>query len=132
MTRYDVVTLEGTTDGSGDATVDSRAVTGEVVYVEVEGAALTDSANLVLSTLLTEVAGTTEVGETIINHADVGNASVDKLYPARFLQDNAGAALAVAVGVSAPCRYFVPGAKLRAVISAGGATKAFRVRVWLA
>lgn len=133
MSRYEAVTLEGTTNGSGDATVDSRVVTGEVVYVEVEGAALTDSANLVLSALLTEVVGTTEVSaEQIINHADVGNAAIDKLYPYRLAQDNAGATLAVAVGVNVAVRYFVPGAKLRAVISAGGATKAFRVRVWLA
>lgn len=129
---YDIVTLSGTTDGSGDATVDSEhPVTGEVIYVEVEGAALTDSANLTLSPLHREVVGTDEVGESIIAHVDVGNAAVDKLYPRKFAQDNAGADLAVATGQKVAVPYFVPGALLRAVISAGGATKAFRVRVFV-
>lgn len=131
---YTMVTLNGTTNGSGAATVDSDfPVTGEVVYVEVEGAALTDGADLVLSALLTEVAGTTEVSaEQIINHADIGNAAIDKLYPYRLAQDNTGSTLAVATGVNVAVRYFVAAAKLRAVVASGGDTKAFRVRVFLA
>ncbi len=129
---YDIITLRGTTDGSGDATVDSEhPVVGEVIYVEVEGAALTDSANLVLSPLHREVIGADEVGESIINHADIGNAAVDKLYPRKFAQDNAGTDLTVATGQKVAVPYFVPGCLLRAVVSAGGATKAFRVRVFV-
>ena len=129
---YQVVVLSGTTDGSGDATVDSPgAVTGEVLFVDVEGAALTDSANLTLKPILYEQTGAEEVGESIVNHADVGNAAQDVLYPRRFATDNAGAALAVATGVNVAVPYFVPGARLRAVISAGGASKTFRVRVFI-
>ena len=77
--------LAGTTDGSGDATATTtRPVLGEVLYVEVDGAALTDSANLVLQPVLTKAAGTTELGESIINHADIGNATIDRVYPRRF------------------------------------------------
>lgn len=133
MSQYTLVTLAGTTDGSGDATVDSdRPVTGEVMFVDVEGAALTDSANLVLTPILYELAdGSVETGEQIINHADIGNAAQDKIYPRRLETDNAGATLAVATGVNVSVPYFVPACKLRAVVSAGGATKAFRVRVFL-
>jgi len=124
--------LAGTTDGSGDATATTtRPVLGEVLYVEVDGAALTDSANLVLQPVLTKAAGTTELGESIINHADIGNATIDRVYPWRFAQDNAGADLTVATSTKVAVPYFVPGVYLRATVSAGGATKAFRVRVFV-
>lgn len=206
---YTMVTLAGTTDGDGAATVESGPVTGEVVFVEVDGAMLTDGANLVLSPVLktgyresaavtitgtseedpTEIttdgahglvtgdhviiagddsvpsldgewvvtvtdtatftipievttagdagtvtrfsAGDSEAGESIINHADIGNGSLDKLYPMKFGQDNAGADLALATGAKTGRLYFVPGCNLRAVISAGGDTKTFRVRVFV-
>lgn len=130
---YQVVTLKGTTDGSGAAVVDSAGpVTGYVEFVDVEGAALTDSANLVLQPILYELAdGAAELGESIVNHADIGNAAQDKVYPRRFATDNAGADLEVATGVKVAVPYFVPGAKLRATVSAGGDTKAFRVRVFV-
>lgn len=130
---YDVVVLKGTTDGSGDAVVDSdRPVLGEVLFVDVDGAALTDSANLVLQPILYELAnGAVELGESIINHGDIGNAAQDKLYPRRFAQDNAGADLAVATGEKVAVPYFVPAAKLRATVSAGGAGAAFRIRVFV-
>lgn len=133
MNGYTLVTLAGTTNGDGDATVDSdRPVTGEVLYVDVDGAALSDSANLVLTPILYELAdGAVETGEQIINHADIGNAAQDKIYPRRLETDNAGATLTVATGVNVSVPYFVPACKLRAVVSAGGATKAFRVRVFL-
>ena len=52
--------LTGTTDGSGDSTATTvRPVIGEVLYVEVDGAALTDSANLVLQPVVTKLAGST-------------------------------------------------------------------------
>lgn len=130
---YQVVVLKGTTDGSGDATVDSdMPCTGYVEFVEVDGAALTDGADLVLSPILYKLAdGSVEAGESILNHGDVGNTATDKLYPRRFGQDNAGVDLAVATGVKVPEKYFVPGAKLRAVVANGGATKAFRIRVFV-
>lgn len=133
MSDYDMVILRGTTDGSGDATVDSAMpVTGEIMHVQVEGAALTDSANLVLSALLTEVAGTTEVSALLfINHADIGNAAIDQITPRMFAQLNTGADMEVVAGQKTPVPYFVPGAKLRAVVSAGGATKAFCIKVWV-
>ncbi len=130
--EFDCIVLKGTTDGSGDATVDSdRAVTGEVYFIDVEGAALTDSANLVLTPILYETDGSVETGQQILNHTDIGNAAQDKLYPMTFGQDNAGADLTVATGQKVARMYFVPGAKLRAVVSAGGATKAFRIRVFV-
>lgn len=130
---YQCIVLHDTTDGSGDATVDSDApVTGEVMFVDVDGAALTDSANLVLQPILYELAnGAVELGESIINHADIGNAAMDKIYPRRVANDNAGADLEVATGQKVAVPYFVPGAKLRATVSAGGATKAFRIRVFV-
>lgn len=131
--RYDELVLKGTTDASGDAVVDSnRPVTGYVEFVDVDGAALTDSANLVLQPILYELAdGAVELGESIINNADIGNAAQDKFYPRKFVQDNAGADLAVATGQKVAVGYFVPGAKLRATVSAGGNTKAFRIRVFV-
>lgn len=133
MMGYQTAELRGTTDGSGDAVVTSSvALTGEVLFVEVEGAALADGADLVLQPVLYELAdGAVELGESIINHGDVGNAAHDKLYPRRYAQDNAGADLAVATGVKVAVPYFVPGAKLRATIANGGATKAFRIRVFV-
>lgn len=130
---YQCIILHDTTDGSGDATVDSDApVTGEVMFVDVEGAALTDSANLVLQPILYELAnGAVELGESIVNHADIGNAAQDKIYPHRFATDNAGADLEVATGQKVAVPYFVPGAKLRATVSGGGATKAFRIRIFV-
>lgn len=130
---YDFVTLKGTTDASGDAVVDSAGpVTGEVLFVDVDGAALTDSANLVIQPILYELAdGAVELGESIINNGDIGNAAQDKFYPRKFAQDNAGADLTVATGQKVAVPYFVPGAKLRATVSAGGNTKAFRIRVFL-
>ena len=124
--------LTGTTDGSGDSTATTeRPVIGEVLYVEVDGAALTDSANLVLQPVVTKLAGSTELGESIINHPDIGNATIDRLYPRRFAQDNAGADLTVATSTKAAVPYFVPGVYLRATVSAGGATKAWRVKVFV-
>ena len=130
---YETCILTGTTDGSGDATVDSSMpYTGYVEFIDIDGAALTDSANLVLTPILYELAdGAVETGEQIVNHVDIGNAAQDKLYPRRFVTDNAGADLAVATGVKVATPYFCPGAKLRAVVSAGGATKAFRIRVFI-
>lgn len=131
--RYDMIVISGTTDGSGDAVVDSdRPVTGYVEFVDVEGAALTDSANLVLQPILYELAnGAVEVGESIVNHADVGNAAQDKIYPRRVVTDAAGVDLEVATGQKVSTPFFVPAALLRATISAGGATKAFRIRVFV-
>lgn len=127
----DILVMKGTTDGSGDATVDSNVVTGEVLYVEVDGADLTDSANLTLKPVLTKLAGTSELGESIINHADIGNSTIDALYPRRFVQDNAGVDLVIATGHKAATPYFVPGVKLRATVSAGGNAKVFRLRVFV-
>lgn len=124
--------LTGTTDGSGDSTATTeRPVIGEVLYVEVDGAALTDSANLVLQPVVTKLAGSTELGESIINHTDIGNATIDRLYPRRFAQDNAGADLTVATSTKVAVPYFVPGVYLRATVSAGGATKDWRVKVFV-
>lgn len=130
---YQCIILHDTTDGSGDATVDSDApVTGEVMFVDVDGAALTDSANLVLQPILYELAnGAVELGESIVNHADIGNAAQDKIYPRRFATDNAGADFEVVAGTKVAVPYFVPGAKLRATVSGGGATKAFRIRIFV-
>lgn len=206
---YQVVTLAGTTDESGDATVEAGPVTGEVVYVEVDGGMLSDSANLVLTPLLqtgyresaavtvlssseadptvittdgahglvtgdhviiagdnsvpvldgeyvvtvtdtdtftipveVTTAGTAgtvtrfsasdeEAGEQIVNHADIGNTTINKLYPMTFGEDNAGVDLALATGAKTGRLFFVPGCNLRAVISGGGDTKTFRVKVFV-
>lgn len=122
--------FQATTDGSGDDTEDTVPMTGFVEAVYVDGADLTDSANLTLRPVLRKRAGTTELGESIINHADIGNSTVDVLYPRRFAQDNAGVDLVIATGHKAAVRYFVPGVPLRATISAGGATKV--VGIWVA
>ena len=130
---YQVAILKGTTDGDGAAVVDSDiALTGELIYADVDGAALTDSANLVVQTILYELSsGAVELGETIVNHADIGNAAQDKIYPRKFAHDNAGADLVVATGQKVATPYFIPGAKLRATVSAGGDTKAFRIRLFV-
>lgn len=130
--RYDMVVISGTTDGSGAAVVDSeRPLMGYVQFVDVEGAALTDGADLTLQPILYEADGTVELGESIINNGDVGNAAQDKFYPRKFVQDNAGVDLVVATGQKVATPYFVPGARLRATMANGGATKAFRVRVFV-
>ena len=122
--------LRGTTDGDGAAVVDTvNPICGEVLAVFVDGAALTDSANLVLQPVLVKAAGADELGESIVNHADIGNATIDKVYPRRLATDAAGAALEVATGQNVAIPFVVPGAKLRATISAGGATKAFTVTI---
>lgn len=129
MSEARVTVMRGTTDASGDAVVDSETILGEVIAVFVDGAALTDSANLTLVALHPEVAGTSELGENIISHADVGNSAIDKIYPRRLATDNAGTTLAVATGVNVAVPYAVPGGKLRATISAGGDSKAFSIHV---
>lgn len=130
---YQVAVLSGTTDGSGAATVDSDyPVVGYVEFIDIDGAALSDGADLVLSPILYELAnGAVEVGESIVNHGDIGNAAQDKLYPRRFAQDNAGSDFTVATGQKVATPYFVPGAKLRAVVANGGSAKAFRIRVFV-
>lgn len=132
MSEYTVITMYGTTAAGGGTTVDSEiAVTGYVEYVEVDGAALADGADLTLQPILQKLAGGTELGESIVSHGDVGNSTIDKLYPRKFAQDNAGADLTVATSTKVAVPYFVPGAKLRATMANGGATKAFRVRVFV-
>ena len=126
---YRIEFMAGTTDGSGDSVADSKPLLGYVEAVYVDGAALTDSANLTLKPVHRKVDGTTEAGESIVDHADVGNATIDKLYPRRFAQDNAGVDQVVATGQKVSERYFVPGVPLRATVSAGGATKAFGIWV---
>lgn len=130
---YRTIILAGTTDGDGDAVVDSdRPITGEVLYVDIEGAALTDSANLTIHPILRELANdAVELGDAIIDHADIGNAAQDKVYPRRFAHTSAGADIEVATGQKVVVPYFVPAAKLRATVAAGGATKAFRIRVFV-
>lgn len=125
-----VLVLKGTTDADGDAVVDSpRAITGEILAVFVDGAALSDSANLTIAAVHAKQAGTTELGELIVNHADIGNATIDKIYPRRLATDNAGATLEVATGQNVALPYVVPGCKLRATVAAGGDTKAFSIHV---
>lgn len=123
-----LVTINGTTDGSGDATIDTAsAVLGELLAVFVEGIALTDSANLVCTTRMPLVAGTEATGETLVNHADVGNATMNTLYPRRAAQDVAETDLVYALSDVVPVPFVIPGAHIRAVISAGGDTKSFRI-----
>ena len=133
MNGYDILVLKGTTAADGSATVDSAIpVTGEVVYVEVDGAALTNGADLTLKPIGYKLAdGAEELGEAIINHGDVGNTATDTLYPRRFAQDNAGADLTVATSTKVAIPYFVPGLKLRATIANGGNAVAYRIRVFV-
>lgn len=117
--------LRGTTNPSGAATVDSVPILGAIEAVFVDGAALTDGADLTLQPVHTKAAGGAELGELIVNHGDVGNSTIDKLYPRRAATDNAGANYAPATSTTAPTRYIVPGCRLRATIANGGNAKAF-------
>ena len=63
--------------------------------------------------------------------ASIGNAAIDQITPRMFDQLNTGADMEVVAGQKTPVPYFVPGAKLRAVVSAGGDTKAFCIKVWV-
>lgn len=120
----------GTTDGSGDAVVDSPfAITGRILKVEVEGVALTDSADFDLNPVTATVAGGLLLGEDIVDHADVGNAALNELYPRKAVQDLTGTTVNYAATFPIYEPFIVIGCKLRATIAAGGATKAFKVRV---
>lgn len=130
---YATVVLTGTTDGSGDATVTSSQKTplyGDVLAVAVDGIALTDSANLVLTEEIAGAAGTTVSIQTIINNADIGNATVNNYYPSVQLQDNAGTGRVTGTD-AIPTLYTMHGGWLKAVVSGGGATKAFKIWVTL-
>lgn len=126
---YDIHVLKGTTASDGSATADTRPITGEVLFVEVDGAALDNGADLTLKPVTTKADGTEELGESIVNNGDVGNSTMDTLYPRRLAQDNTGADLTVATGVKVSLPYFVAGWKLRATLANGGSTKAFRIRI---
>ena len=119
--------LNGTTNGSGDAVVDTnRDIVGEILAVHVDGHNLTDSANLTLTGVYQDVDGDELVGDVIVNHSDVGEATLVELHPRVEAQDPTGTVelYAATFGVVVP---FAVAAPLRATISAGGATKAFRI-----
>lgn len=130
---YGVVLITGTTDASGDATVYHKgdpSLVGEIVSVLVDGVALTDSANLVLSEELTSAADAAILGPTIVNHADIGNATLTEIVPTQGVMDNAGTArLYAAGGTVVPTFFALHGGRLKAVISAGGNAKAFKIWV---
>lgn len=130
--NYDIVVISGVTSSGGAATADSSfPVTGEVMFVEVDGAALTDSADLTLQPIGTKLAGTEELGESIIVNGDVGNSTTDTFYPRRFAQGANGSDITVATSTKVAIPFFVAGLKLRATIANGGDTKAFRIRVFV-
>lgn len=129
--RHDTVLLEGTTDGSGDATVYSSGqapLHGDVLSVLIDGIALTDSANLVLKEALTGAAGTEVLGPAIVDHADVGNAALLELCPTTVLTEADGTTR-VSGSDDIPTLFALHGGRLKAVISAGGSAKAFRIWV---
>jgi hypothetical protein len=120
--------VNGTTDDQGAATVDTpTTVRGELLAVFVEGIALTNGADLVVTTRMPLVAGTVGTGETLVNHGDVGNATMNTLYPRRFAHTVAGADIEVATGQKVTTPFVIPGCVLRAVIAAGGDTVSFRI-----
>ena len=120
----------GTTDGSGDAVVDSPSpITGEILKIEVEGVALTDSADFDLNPVTAAVAGGVLLGEDIVDHGDVGNAALNEFYPRKAVQDITGTAVTFDATNEIYDYFVVIGAKLRATIAAGGSAKAFLVRV---
>ena len=129
--HYSSVVLAGTTDASGDLTIRSSAQSplfGDVISVLVDGIALTDSANLVLTEGLIGAAGTEVFGPNIINNADIGNATLTDLRPSAPLQDEAGVAQLSATD-DVPTLFSLHGGRLKAVISAGGNAKA--VKIWV-
>lgn len=124
VTKY---VLNGTTDSSGDATAETDYdVNGEILGVQIDGHNLTDGANLTLTTVNLDVDGDEKVGELIVNNGDVGNATLDEYHPRTPAQDAAGAAVTYD-GTNEIYVPFAVAAPLRATISAGGDTKAFRV-----
>ena len=128
---YHTVELEGTTSAGGALTVTSSQRTplhGDVLAVAVDGIALTDSANLVLTEEIAGAAGTDVTVQTIINNADIGNATVNAYYPSVQLQDNAGTGRVTGTD-AIPTLFTLHGGYLKAVVSAGGDTKA--VKIWV-
>ena len=130
---FHVVVMTGTTDGTGAATVDSyeRNLIGLVEAVIIDGIALDDSADLDINTVYDKMAdGATErVGLDILDHGDVGNAAINELYPRDYEEDITGTDIAVATGVKTTRKFALAGCGLRVTVAAGGATKAFQVRV---
>jgi hypothetical protein len=102
------VTINATTDGSGDATVYSGRVTGKVLGVAY---VKDDFADGVDFTITTEASG-----ETVWAQENV-NASAVK-YPRRLVQDTVGVDIAATYD-----SIYMGNDRLKIVIASGGATK---------
>jgi hypothetical protein len=126
------ITILGTTDSSGDVTVDTPAPeTGRLVKVTVIGDDLANGADFDLNPIYYKVAdGTVTLGQDYIDHADVGTNAVTELYPSRAVQDITGTGeLFASGGETVPTSQFVDGAALRVTIANGGNAKSFAVRI---
>lgn len=102
------VTVTATTDGSGDATVFSGRVTGQILgiaYVK------TDFADGVDFTITTENSGENVWIDTDVNAAEV-------VYPRRLVQDTVGANIAATYEP-----IYVGADRVKFVIAQGGATR---------
>ena len=125
------MTWGGTTTAGGAATDDSpHPMTGEILHVMVDGTNLTDSANLDLQAIYTDVDDNEILGEKIIVNVDVGNAALNEFYPSTPIQDSAGVdELFASTGEVVPTLFCVAGARLRATIGAGGNAVKYNITV---
>ena len=124
--------MTGTTDASGDLTMNSaeRELVGTVEAVFIDGVATTDSADFDLNPVWDEgAAGTELVGADIIDHGDIGNAAINEVSPRGFAHLITGADAEVVAGTKALRNFPLARCGLRAVVAAGGDTKA--VKVWV-
>lgn len=131
---YDAIEISGTTDAGGDAVVDSgqKNIMGEVVAVIVDGHNLTDGADLDINSVYTDVDGDDLLGIDILDNEDVGNATLNELYPYDFVEDIAGADVEAPATYKFVRRFALAGCALRVTVANGGNTKTFKVWVLVA
>lgn len=124
--NYDVIELTGTTNGSGAATVQSKAekITGEIVGVITDGTNLTASWDLTLTTQTKDLDGTWRNVETIIGVTGTELASEIESWHPRTLDDT----VALVAGSDITPHSVVDG-RFQAVLANAGNALDFVIKV---
>lgn len=124
--NYDVVELTGTTNGSGAATVQSKAehVTGEIVGVVTDGTNLTAAWDLVLTAQVKDVDGVWRNVETIISVSGAELASEIESWHPRTLDETV-----VLVAGTDITLFAVQNARFNAVLANAGNDLDFAIKV---
>jgi hypothetical protein len=126
MVSYDLVELTGTTNGSGAATVQSKAenVTGEIVGVITDGTNLSAAWDLTLTAQVKDVAGTWQNVETIIGVTGSELASAIESWHPRTLDETVALVAGTAI-----TPFAVSAARFQAVLANAGNALDFAIKV---